>query len=110
MDVIDPGWNFYLLQEKRKNNIDLLDRENENVIIKGGNTTQWATLSENTFNLLPSGQYDEGCWGRLGQTLKSRLQKETSTGQDRRTFVFVPHADEQIVLGDRGRGGGACSR
>lgn len=34
MDVIDPGWNFYLLQEKRKIIIDLLDRENENVIIK----------------------------------------------------------------------------
>ena len=62
MDVIDPGWNFYLLQEKgKKIIIDLLDRENENVIIKVEEIQlSELLLSENTFNLLPSGQYDEG--------------------------------------------------
>ena len=61
MGVIDPGWNFCLLQEKRKKIIDLLDRKNENVIIKVEEIQlSELLLSENTFNLLPSGQCDKG--------------------------------------------------
>ena len=70
---------LFIARKEKKIIIDLLDRENENVIIKVEEIQlSELLLSENTFNLLPSGQYDEGYWGRLGQRLKSRLQEKTS--------------------------------
>ena len=70
---------LFIARKEKKIIIDLLDRENENVIIKVEEIhLSELLLSENTFNLLPSGQCDKGYWGRLGQRFKSRLQEETS--------------------------------
>lgn len=52
---------FMYSKKREKKIIDLLDRKNENVIIKVEEIQlSELLLSENTFNLLPSGQCDKG--------------------------------------------------